>query len=633
MENIKYEDLDLYIPISPFQEKEKLFYLNLILCPNQINKFTDVGISLTERKDTKLIFWPLKEFIHVYDLKFTKIKTKDDFKEYFVCKCHNDPYIKYCKQCLSLSCSKCNQCHCYFYNNDEFYSLDKLNWDIFKENKNTIIKLIKKIIQEFFPNALSQFNENEFCNISKEKIFDDKVNNLFNDNIYEKEFLQKLKLLILDLNFFMTSALKIFSSKKYMSIYCVVNLFMFQKLSLPISLELEKEKEEEGKVISNIEYQHYLVFKTFKKQILSSLNNFIKLEKYIRGVEVEGRLPALREDPKKSIVIKIEGKDNILLLTNARIQIFDLKGNLLYTRYYSSYEELIQISENTFLAKYCYRMSLLKIIYNENNIPIDIKEKELPNNYDNKIKYIKEENILISINENYLFFYKIKDTNNFECTFINELELTELVEDDEEKVSLTNFIYNKYNSSLIFTKSNFFYIFIINIIDLNTFSVTKKYINKEIGDHWYYYSLSLKKINDEVFLLIFFNSGLFLNFSLKTYEIINSFELVDKNFFDKFQRMSNKYFILDSCDKNDIVALSGVNGFLGVFKINESLEIIKEDKLKNAKLDKFKNKQYKLFHLECVDNKYIIIGFWEVLTFFQDIIFFIPNIKVININS
>ena len=91
--------------------------------------------------------------------------------------------------------------------------MDKLKWGIFEENKNTKIKLIKKIIQEFFSNVLSQFNENEFCKISNENIFSDKVNNLLNDNIYEKEFLQKIKLFILDLNFFMTSTLKIFSSK------------------------------------------------------------------------------------------------------------------------------------------------------------------------------------------------------------------------------------------------------------------------------------------------------------------------------------------------------------------------------------------------------------------------------------
>ena len=158
-----------------------------------------------------------------------------------------------------------------------------------------------------------------------------------------------------------------------MNIYCVENLFIFQKLSFHFSLELEKE--EEAKIISCTEYQHYLEFKTFKEEILSSLKNFIKLEKYIRGIEIYRRLPTLREDPKKSKVINIEGKYYILLLTNDRIQIFDLEGNLLYSRYYSSYGDTIQISENTFLAKYCYRISLLKIIYNENNIPIDIKKR------------------------------------------------------------------------------------------------------------------------------------------------------------------------------------------------------------------------------------------------------------------
>ena len=57
------------------------------------------------------------------------------------------------------------------------------------------------------------------------------------------------------------------------------------------------------------------------------------------------------------------------------------------------------------------------------------------------------------------------------------------------------------------------------------------------------------------------------------------------------------------------------------------------DKLKILDLDRFKTNNYFLFSFESLDDKSnYVIGYWEILNFFNDKFFFKPNIKIVHLN-
>ena len=147
-------------------------------------------------------------------LLFYEVKNIKDYQNYFYCSTHNKLYNKYinigntkeifCKECLTDE----------FDDNDIKYFVQKeLNWEKFNINKNKIINFIMKLILEFYPDEIAQFNKDDFCKIKTEKIITNKINNILDNKNYDKLFNKKLKLLILDFNSFIVSALKIYKTK------------------------------------------------------------------------------------------------------------------------------------------------------------------------------------------------------------------------------------------------------------------------------------------------------------------------------------------------------------------------------------------------------------------------------------
>ena len=673
-DNIDYKNLDLYIPIYPFrkteeeqredfthfrgracymekikmavkrndygyEEPEKPISLNLII---SIYNNYDVGYSMQRYNDQKkyLHFLPIPDSLHISDLQFMKINNKKEFDKYFICKKHKCIYSKFCNICKIILCSKCLQCTMCNGNIFSEFNSNFLDFEQFDKNRSKIKILIKQIISEFFPNKISEFDDGDFCSIKTEKIFLDKVNKILINKEYNAYFLKKLKLLILDLNFFMTSALKIYNSKVYFSENNLLNIDLFKEIEFLNPLKFNKNQM----AYNDNYYISFYKEKDLKRNIISSLNNFIKLENNIHKTERSLVFDKLREFPDICKIFKIENTKYLLLITYNFLRIYDNNG-LLVLEENNGNDNIILLSKNIIVASDS-DTSVLYIEYNKENIPIKINKIKIFQNYFiEKFVWIKSDNILVALFGKSLCTYKITDIKNFNYNVLKRKNLEnllniELINEDEllEPFNI-DLIFNKYNSTLILTNMNndFDKIF-INIIELKNLSIIEKIQIKYAPKPWENFSLKIKEINGKHFLIILCNiSGKIFNVCLDTNELINIFEFHKydlENIYSSDRIYKFNFFILEN-NNNEIIIFREYNKILKVFKIKENDFINDEnnDKLKNLDLDKFRKKNYSLLYMEPLDDerKYAV-GYLEIMNFFNDKLFYAPKLKIVNLN-
>jgi len=198
----------LYIPINPFYNDTDPIKLDLILYEND-----DFGQFINQPNLNKILHYhPFPKYVHISDLKFYEVKNTKEFNNYFYCPIHNKLYNKYCARFNEIFCSECENGEG---NLIKYFDKIKLNWEKFNTNKNKIINIILKLIEEFYPDKINEFNKDEFCKIETEKSITEKINKILYNEEYDKTFNDKLKLLILDFNSFIVSALKIYNTNKY----------------------------------------------------------------------------------------------------------------------------------------------------------------------------------------------------------------------------------------------------------------------------------------------------------------------------------------------------------------------------------------------------------------------------------
>ena len=89
---------------------------------------------------------------------------------------------------------------------------------------------------------------------------------------------KKLRLLILDFNSFIISALKIYNTNEYYSENYLYNMNLFEDIDFPEIFNFDDEKPE----INYLSLEKFLEEETLKENICSSLRNFIDFEKFLK---------------------------------------------------------------------------------------------------------------------------------------------------------------------------------------------------------------------------------------------------------------------------------------------------------------------------------------------------------------
>ena len=223
----------LYIPMNPFYNDTDPIKLDLILY-----KDDDFGQFINQQKLNKILYYhPFPQYIHISDLKFYEVKNIKVFSNYFYCPIHKKLYNKYCPSTHEILCSECDDEG----NIIEYFDKIELNWEKFTINKNKIINIILKLIEEFYPDKIKEFNKEEFCKIETEKIIIEKVNKKLYNEEYDKIFNDKLQLLILDFNSFIVSALKIYNTNKCYNKNFLYNLDLFENIDFPQIFNLDND--------------------------------------------------------------------------------------------------------------------------------------------------------------------------------------------------------------------------------------------------------------------------------------------------------------------------------------------------------------------------------------------------------
>ena len=92
-------------------------------------------------------------------------------KKNFNCSIHHKLDNKFCSKCRNILCEDCESCECNNMNNIKYFDKIELNWAKFEEHTNKVIKIILKLIQEFYSDKIKDFNKDEFCKIETEKKF------------------------------------------------------------------------------------------------------------------------------------------------------------------------------------------------------------------------------------------------------------------------------------------------------------------------------------------------------------------------------------------------------------------------------------------------------------------------------
>ena len=194
---------------------------------------------------------------------------------------------------------------------------------------------------------------------------------------------------------------------------------------------------------------YYYENKTFKSNITSSINNYIKLEKYINETEKELIDTKLCEFPENDKIIKIENTKYFILLTYNLLRIYDNNGLLILEAYNGS-NNIILLSKNIMLNS---EGVVLYIEYTNEKIPVKISEKiRFQNYFFYKMEWIKNENILVTLFNKALYIYKITDINNFKYNILKGTNLENYLsiifdglDDDFLKNFNIDLIFNKYN--------------------------------------------------------------------------------------------------------------------------------------------------------------------------------------------
>ena len=266
------EDLkktNLYAPINPFTNDKSPIKLNLILTVSD-----DYGYFLYNKHcKLQLHYHPFPEYFHVSDLKFYELKNIKEIHNYCSCLTHNKLYTKFCHKAIF-----CDACETLDFNEIKYFKDIELNWAQFEKNKNKVIKIILKLILEFYPDKLKEFKEDEFCKIETEKIIFEKVNKLLNTNEYDELLNKKLRLLILDFNSFIISALKIFNTNKFYSENYLYNMNLFEDIDFPEIFNFNEEKPD----INCQSLDKFLIEETLKENICYSLRNFNDFEQFLK---------------------------------------------------------------------------------------------------------------------------------------------------------------------------------------------------------------------------------------------------------------------------------------------------------------------------------------------------------------
>ena len=136
---------------------------------------------------------------------------------------------------------------------------------------------------------------------------------------------------------------------------------------------------------------YYYENKTFKSNITSSINNYIKLEKYINETEKELIDTKLCEFPENDKIIKIENTKYFILLTYNILRIYDNNGLLILEAYNGS-NNIILLSKNIILNSVGV---VFFTEYNNEKIPVKICKKiRFQNYFFYKMEWIENENIL-----------------------------------------------------------------------------------------------------------------------------------------------------------------------------------------------------------------------------------------------
>ena len=266
----------LYIPINPFSNDTKPVRLNLIL-NNSLSEYDEYGRDIYNQNSKKTLYYhPFPEYCNISHLKFYEIKNKEEFKNYFNCSIHHKLYNKFCSKCRNILYEDCESCECNNMNNIKYFDKIELNWAKFEEHKNKVIKIILKLIQEFYSDKIKDFNKDEFCKIETEKKIFEKVNKILNNNEYDETLNKTLRLLILDFNSFIVAALKIYNINKYFNENYSYNLDLFEDIDFPQIFNLDDEQP----ILIDENIEKYLEKETFRENICSSLRNMIDFEKF-----------------------------------------------------------------------------------------------------------------------------------------------------------------------------------------------------------------------------------------------------------------------------------------------------------------------------------------------------------------
>ena len=238
MDKAQLEQDILYIPINPFSNDTTEIKLDLIIYESD-----DYGNFVGSPKHKKTLHYnPFPNYFHISDLIFYEVENIKEHKNYFYCPIHNKLYDKYINSGNTKELF-CKECQIDEFNNIDIKYFDKmeLNWEKFNMNKIKVINIIMKLIQEFYPDEINQFNKDDFCKIETEKIIKNNINNILYNKNYDELFNKKLKLLILDFNSFIISALKIYKTNKYFNRNYLVNLDLFEGFDFPQIFNLDND--------------------------------------------------------------------------------------------------------------------------------------------------------------------------------------------------------------------------------------------------------------------------------------------------------------------------------------------------------------------------------------------------------
>ena len=669
MDKTQLEQDILYIPINPFSNDTAPITLDLILYEYD----DDYGNFICSPVHKKILHYnPFPKYFHICDLKFHEVKNIKEHQNYFYCFNHNKLYNKYINSGNTKEIF-CEECQTDEFDGTEiqYFEQTKLNWEKFDINKNKVMNIIMKLIQEFYPKEIKQFNKDDFCKIETEKIIRDNVNNILYNKEYDELFNKKLKLLILDFNSFIVSALKIFKTNKYYNKNYLYNIDLFEDIDFPQIFNFNSDIKSFDSV------EKFLEKETFKENICTSLKNMIYYDKILENQE-EKIYSILREQSINTIK-KIDNKENFLVSINdSSGEIYDNKGNLILDRFNLSNNDIIVINNNLIITIWYF--GIIDLISFEPGIKVDkediknrgtnfgqrglrgrgerekgriIRNRSEQNyvinykniiNYDNNVIYktewLDEEKILVILTKNYLAFYyinSIDNINNFDIIkqkeFNNKNELNINLHDiDYLDFNVLNMVYNSYNSTLFISYLEYeentdktflhFYIFDIKSLSIiNQFDIESKYYEE--------YNIN---ILNEYTLIILFNNGIIYTISLKTFQIVTIFEVLKNNVNTDYYYSKLNINIFNFKNDKKFVIFNYYNvklfGFYPPYEIIE--ENINDDKYKYLELDMFNKKNYCLNYIESLnDSGKYAIGYSQFYQFFQHKYFFKTYIKIV----